>query len=379
MDKKKKIAIAVSVCTAVVVIVAVAITAVYAIPFLKLGEAFKKPSEQPDTLTTEEAGSFIEETVTDTDGNTVTEANGAPVTVTRENNTASQGSTQNASSAGNDKTTEGHSGDKKPDASTTGKPGTTSSGQTTKPSSTPVGSTAASSTTAPSQTTKPAAPQPGTTNPVPPSTSAPVTAPPTTAAAQKSEYDIYRSGRFYAKGSAIDGDGTVTPLELAVTDKTVYMISQVDGVNIGILMNGKKSYMMYEDKKKYCELNSVLMNAADLDPEEMINTAKESYADLETLDNAVRLAEEYVNGYPCKTYHFRNDEHELTTVSISGNKLVQVANYDKNGRMETTINFTSVSADVPQSKIEPPKDYKKVGMVSFLMELSSAMGVDLDE
>lgn len=364
---KKKLAIIIPVSVVAVAVVAVIVTAViYALPFLKISQSIKKDDET-GVYTTEEAGSLADETVTDEQGSVIT----LPAD---ESNSASQ----------NTGTTSGK------DKNTTSSSDKTTNGVTQKPSqSGTTEKTSGQQTSTTSQSAKP-----NTTSPVKPSTTnppakttqnaseptVPVTQP-TTSPAQntKSEYDIYRSGHFYAKGVATDGDGMVTPLELAVTDNTVFMISQIDGVNIGILVAGKKSYMIYEDKKKYCELSSVLMNAADLNPDEMIATARESYAELQPLEKAVRLAEGYVNGMNCKTYHFRNDEHELTTVSISGNKLVQVSKYDSNGRLSTTIDFTSVSADIPQSKTEPPKDYKKTGMISFLMELSNAMGVDLNE
>ena len=364
---KKKLAIIIPVSVAAVAVIAVIVTAViYALPFLKISQSMKKDDET-GTYTTEEAGSAADETAADEQGSVVTLPADESNSVSQNAGTTS-GKDKNTTSS-SDKTTNGVTQKPSQNGTTEKTSGqqTSSASQNVKPDTT--------SPSKPSTTNPPAKPTQPAAKP-----SAPVTQP-TTAPAQntKSEYDIYRSGHFYVTGVATEGDGMVTPLELAVTDKTVYMLSQIDGVNIGILVAGKKSYMMYEDKKKYCELSSVLMNAADLNPDEMIATAKESYAELQPLDEAVRLAEGDVNGYKCKTYHFRNDERELTTVSISGNKLVQVSKYDSNGRLETTIDFSSVSADVPQSKTEPPKDYKKTGMISFLMELSNAMGVDLSE
>ncbi|MBQ6118592.1 MAG: hypothetical protein IJK98_05135, partial [Clostridia bacterium] len=56
-------------------------------------------------------------------------------------------------------------------------------------------------------------------------TAAPENAAPAQEAAQTTEFDIYRTGKFYVKGTVTDEDGQTNPMELAITDGSVYMLT----------------------------------------------------------------------------------------------------------------------------------------------------------
>ena len=57
---------------------------------------------------------------------------------------------------------------------------------------------------------------------------------------ESSEYDILRSGSFYMSGTIIDSTGTESPMEIAITPDSIYKMSDFGGVDMGMLIKGKK-------------------------------------------------------------------------------------------------------------------------------------------
>lgn len=194
-------------------------------------------------------------------------------------------------------------------------------------------------------------------------TSAPVT--------KKNEYDIYRSGHFYAVGSMTDASGTV-PMELAVTDDTLYMTSDFEGVNIGILVVGNDTYMIYPEKKAYMEVNSLFMKMMGGDADELFNADNMGFNRMGSLRQALGVTDAAVNGVSCKRY-LLPDEDEFYYVYMNGNKLVRIEAMDSAKKVESTIDFTMVTENVPEEKTSPSKAYKKTGMIEFFGYLSEVM------
>ena len=195
----------------------------------------------------------------------------------------------------------------------------------------------------------------------------------TTAAPAKSknEYDIYRSGSFYAVGSITDAEGTA-PMELAVTDDTLYMNSNFEGVDIGLLVVGDDSYMIYPGKKAYMEINSMLKKMMGGDADELFNADDMGFSRMGALDKALSVSDAALNGVSCKRY-LLPDEDDFYYVYMNGDKLLRIEALDKNKKVESTIDFTSVSEDVPADKKAPSKEYKKTGMIEFFKLLSEVM------
>ncbi len=190
-------------------------------------------------------------------------------------------------------------------------------------------------------------------------------------AASKNEYDIYRSGHFYAVGSITDAEGT-SPMELAVTDDTLYMTSDFEGVNIGILVVGDDSYMIYPEKKAYMEINSMLKTMMGGDADELFNADEMGFSRMGALDKALNVSDAALNGVSCKRY-LLPDEDEFYYVYMNGDKLLRIEAMNKNKKVESTIDFTSVSEDVPADKTAPSKEYKKTGMIEFFKLLSEVV------
>lgn len=183
------------------------------------------------------------------------------------------------------------------------------------------------------------------------------------------EYDILKSGSFRIKGTMVDKTGVDTPMEIAVTPESVYMLSDFGGIDMGMLIKGKKVYMICPDKKAYLEMSEAIMNMAGMDISEL--TASDAidfsiYGDLSEADSVTEVTH---NGRVCQVYRFKLASEE-SRVYLDGTKLVRLASYDNNGKFLAAIDITEISGNIPAGMISPPSDYKAykgvTGMLSFM-------------
>lgn len=248
-------------------------------------------------------------------------------------------------------------------------PDTTQSNTTQTNTTQPTTRKQQETTKAPEQTTKKQ--EPATAAPTQPVTEAPTTAAPVQG---KNEYDIYRSGSFYVKGKMTDETGLVSPMELAITADTVYMLSEFDGVNIGLLHSGKDTYMIYPEKKAYMEFNSLLFKIMGADADELFDVSAFGFNRMDPLSEAISVSDENYKGVPCKKYVFKDKtDGTLSNVYMNGQKLVCVAALDSKGRAASFIDFDLVTDEIPENKKRPPSDYKKTGMIEFLSMLEAVV------
>lgn len=192
-----------------------------------------------------------------------------------------------------------------------------------------------------------------------------------------SEYEIIRSGNFYIKGYMIENNGVKSPLEMAVTPDSVYMLSEFsENVDIGMLVKDEKMYMIYPKEKMYLEMNDAIMSMAGLSVEDMVGSQAVDFTSFKPLTEAYNVIDETVNGVPCRVYSIKDDDGEVR-VYLSGNKLVRFASYSPEGQFLTATEVDSISSSVPSEKSAPPSGYKKykgmTGMFSFMAALESEM------
>ena len=189
------------------------------------------------------------------------------------------------------------------------------------------------------------------------------------------EFDYLRSGNFYLKGTMTDSSGTSAPLEMAITPGSVYMLSNFEGANMGMLVSGKKTYMIYEDKKSYLELSSSVLKYMGMDTEDLISANELDYSQYE-LSKADQKTTDNVNGVNCDVYIF-NSEFGTTRFYMNGNKLVRFATFNSNGSADTVNDIEIITGAVPADKSAPPAGYKAytgvTGMFSFMSLLSDLM------
>lgn len=193
---------------------------------------------------------------------------------------------------------------------------------------------------------------------------------------ESSEYDILRSGSFYITGTLIDSTGAESPMEIAITPDSIYMMSDFSGAAMGMLVSNKKVYMIYPAKKAYLEMSESLMSMAGLDISELTASDSLDFSTYGDLSEADSVTESTINGKACQVYHFRSDTEE-SRIYMDGTKLVRLASYDNNGRFLSATDITLISDDVPAGMTTPPSGFKAykgmTGMFSFMSLLEDVL------
>lgn len=191
------------------------------------------------------------------------------------------------------------------------------------------------------------------------------------------EYDILRSGNFHIFGSMVETSGIDSPLEMAVTSDSIYMLSEfTDGVNVGILVYNDKVYMLYPEKKAYLEMDDSIMSMVGISIDDMMNGSSVDFTSFGSIDDAFKVTEEKCSGVLCKVYHIKDDSGEMR-VYMNGNELIRFASYSENGRFLSATDVDNISQNVPAEKSAPPAEYKRykgiTGMFTFMSFFTDIM------
>lgn len=186
------------------------------------------------------------------------------------------------------------------------------------------------------------------------------------------EYDILRSGNFYATGSMKDTDGTNQPLEIAITPSSIYMLTKMEGVDMAMLQQNGDLYMIYPAKQMYMEMSSVIMGMMGMSSDELLSVSELGFSDMRDLSEADTVADGEYAGQSCKIYSFNKSTGNRTVVYMNGNKLLGFEDVSSSGTASTTI--TSITANVPAEKCAPPANYKKANMISFMNAMKDVIG-----
>lgn len=172
------------------------------------------------------------------------------------------------------------------------------------------------------------------------------------------------------KGGMTDSSGALSPMEIAMTPSSMFVLSDFNGASMGILIKDNSVYMIYEDEKAYLELSDSIMQMAGLDINELTSSGSIDFSSLGSLSEAQSVTQEEYNGRTCQVYHFENTESGEKRIYMDGTKLVRVAMYSASGKFVSATEIDSISSSVPAGKSSPPSDYKAykgiTGMISFM-------------
>ena len=190
------------------------------------------------------------------------------------------------------------------------------------------------------------------------------------------EFDYLKSGNFYIQGTMTDSSGQQLPLEMAVTDNSIYMLSNFEGAAIGMLINDGTTYMIYPAEKSYLELSATVLKAMGMSTDDLISSADLDYSQYDFAKADSTLTEN-VNGANCTVYVYNNSSGSIRFF-MNGNKLVRFATYNSDGTPDVINDVGYITNKVPADKINPPSDYKEykglTGMFSFISLLSGVVG-----
>ena len=187
------------------------------------------------------------------------------------------------------------------------------------------------------------------------------------------EYDIYRSGKFYVKGTVMTDDGEVNPMEMAITDGSVYMLTSASGVKMGVMIGGGKTYLVSPEHRAYIELSKSVMSMLGMDPAKLTVPSSFNFSDMPPLTEAESVNDTTLNGAACQEYVFRSASGKKVCVYMSGTRLLQTDMYNTDGALYNRMTFDSVSAEIPDDRKAPPTYYEKKGLLGFI----AMMGKDV--
>ena len=200
-------------------------------------------------------------------------------------------------------------------------------------------------------------------------------APEVTTAAPQSEnvvtdYDIYRSGHFYVTGSVTDSDGVTNPMEFAITESSVYMLTVASGVQMGVMVGGGKTYLVSPSHRAYIELNRTVMSVMGLDADKLSASSSFNFSDMRPLSEADAVNEAELDGVKCTEYVFTSSSGKKTSIYMDGTRLLQTDMFNADGSLYNRMTFDSVSAEIPADRLAPPTYYDKKTLLGFVTMMS---------
>lgn len=199
----------------------------------------------------------------------------------------------------------------------------------------------------------------------------PMTAAQYAASLGATEYDTLRSKSMTING--VFGDkGEESPIVMSIGDGEIYMTSEMDGLEMGIYISGKKTYIYLPAHKKYLKLNAAVAKLMGIDPNEFSDMAQEmGFDSLPALSTAYDYADGAMNGKACKLFLLKGtDGTDTLRVGLNGKKLIGVEYLDAAGKTDSYMYFTSVQAGFPTM---PPDGYEEMGYIDFAKLLMAEM------
>lgn len=207
---------------------------------------------------------------------------------------------------------------------------------------------------------------------------------------------IFRSGEYYMTGLISDG-GDMSKMILAVTPKTMYASVELDfGAMMGGLETGVsefgflkasdgKYYLLDASKEICCEMDEATLNmiggtdenGETMSPEELFGDLSLSDAFIQVSENAKpdRTESTMVDGdmATCYTFNIATGESVKHYVNDNGS-LVRVEEYSANGMIINSVDIENLSGDVQDHMKKVPKNYAKMGLFDFMLELMGDSG-----
>lgn len=188
-------------------------------------------------------------------------------------------------------------------------------------------------------------------------------------------FDVMKSGNFYWKGRMLNEEGQVVPAEMASTKNSLYIATNLQGADVGILIQGKNTYLIYPRIKGYMNMKSLLSLTGMSG--DFFDTESFDFSSLGSLSSATSTHQENFNNKDCTAYVF-NENSGTTEIFMSGSSFVGMRSTDSRGNMLSAIYVDYLTNKVPADKSAPPSDYTEysgVKTVSFVSELMKDMNV----
>lgn len=156
---------------------------------------------------------------------------------------------------------------------------------------------------------------------------------------------VLRSTQFMLTGRVVF-EGTVTPYKVARSGEKLAMFSEVNGQQIGIIINGDIVYMLSTTEKTYIELSKEMLKE-NMTEEELANLTG-SALDLEK--EVKKTMNQTEDGVAYNVVVYEDDSRDY----FVGTTIMKTVSSDG-----SVLYYDSVSPVVPSSVFAPPADYTR--------------------
>ena len=168
---------------------------------------------------------------------------------------------------------------------------------------------------------------------------------------------------YYFDGQMISGTES-TPLEIAMNNDDFQVFSEIDGMDISFLMQGKKMYMLNPGTKKYTEFSATVQKMFGIDSSEFsfeFNNAEFDGYKPTSVTKAVFKEQDAV----CYTY--QNNEGKMEFICID-NEIKQLTVYDAEENASTVLVADEFSSQIPEEMLNF-QGYSKTNIISFMSSM----------
>lgn len=193
----------------------------------------------------------------------------------------------------------------------------------------------------------------------------------------KNQYDVLRSGFFYADFTVTDTAGSqdmliaasenATYLQMMFADAELKQEFGIDAIRINLLFEGEKAFLLDTENGAYGEFPFEEMG---MSKEELgdVTEAKEMFGRFPALDQATSKEKGKYKGVSCTGYKFVSDKGTLQ-VFMDGKKLLAIAEYDEKNNPVVLYEFRSVALTVPTACTAIPSGYEEADPMELLIAL----------
>ena len=193
----------------------------------------------------------------------------------------------------------------------------------------------------------------------------------------KNQYDVLRSGFFFADLTVTDSAGAqdmliaATPdstyLQMMFTDAELKEEFGIDAIQIDLLFKGEKAYLLDPANRAYGEFPFEAMGMSKDELGDMTE-AREMFNRFPSLDKASSKEKGKYNGASCTAYTFNYNNGALK-VFMDGKKLLAIAEYDEKNALAVLYEFRAAALTVPTACTEIPSGYEAADPIELMLTL----------
>lgn len=187
------------------------------------------------------------------------------------------------------------------------------------------------------------------------------------------QFDKLRKGTFCFTAAVTQEDGTVGDVELASTPNSLYLRSEIDGRELGVLIKKDTVYLISDEESAYLHLTSALLDNLGMSVNDFTKARELDFSKYDPA-KAFSVTDAVYGGAACKDYIFRDIHEDGSVVYMhfleNGSELLGFYTMDGSGKILTETKITSFSSSVPAERKNPPAEYTAYeglsGMFTFL-------------